>query len=876
LLAIKPIKIWQAYGRLKQVPESIKMSDKFKATVSEAVRVDTLRRYDILHTPPEGFFDRIVTMAAAVFETPTALVTLVDEDMQWFKARVGLDVCETGRDVSFCDHAIRQGDVFVVPDATLDERFQNNPLVTGPPFIRFYAGAPIVAPNGAALGSLCVIDSKPRDMPSVGQLSVLLDMASLVMQQIEARSLERVKRGALELTRMTPDGVVVIGPEREIVFWNKSATTILGYDRKEIVGKAISLVLPDVREENLKTWIEQSKQGPVESTGLRPDGSSCAIESSATLWLDDGREYVGLVIRNISERKAAEADLKAALATVKLQKQVAEDSRRFLNGIVENLPSVILAKDEASRYVLANSAAEKFLGMPRAEILGRAPRDLYPEWRAEFIASEDARLIKLGEGRIIEEEYHHVTAAGERLLKTKKLVIPGVDGHSSRILTLGEDVTEERAAMARISYMALHDPLTSLANRTAFNERLASLLLSGEPCEGIAVLYLDLDEFKSINDTLGHSAGDAVLRESATRMRALMPKNALLARLGGDEFAVVYPSEDPQRAARTLAQQIGGAFAAPILVEGKAVQVVTSIGIVVSEGKLTPSGEELLRCADVALYEAKRSKRGGFYFFDPDLDQITRDRTALANDLRHAISAKQLELHYQPVFHASTAQLVGYEALLRWNHPTRGSISPVEFIPIAEETGLIHSIGEWVLRTACIEAATWPSPLQVAVNLSPIQFKRVSLVAAVTGALDVSGLLPSRLELEITETVLLDETLSNMSTLKQLKSLGAKIALDDFGIGYSSLSYLRTFPFDKLKIDRSFVAEITTSKEALAIVKAVTTLGHSLEMLATAEGVETGEQLELLRSESCDLVQGYLCGRPAPAHLLFHKQQKAG
>ncbi len=836
----------------------------------EALRQETLRRYDILHTPPEGFFDKIVQMAASVFQTPISLVTLVDDDTQWFKARVGLDICGTDRRVSFCDHAIRQPDVMVVGDALEDPRFRDNPLVTGAPFIRFYAGAPIVAPNGSALGSLCIIDTKPRPRPSEQELDLLQQMASLVMQQLETRVLESVKRGAIELARTTPDAVVVIGTQREVMFWNRSAERILGRARETIVGRSFEQIFPAIQGDKLQAALEGSRDAPFEGFVILPDGSSRAIEFTAAPWNDHGRPYVGFMIRDITDRKKARASLEAALEIAEASKREVEDSRRFLDAVIENLPSVVLAKDEASRYILANSAAETFLGVPRSAILGKTPEELFPAWRAQYILAEDARILGLQEGRILEEEYRHATPTGERVLKTKKLAIRSRDGQANRILALGEDITEERATAARIAYMAHHDPLTSLANRTAFNERLASALRMAPESGDFAVLYLDLDDFKSVNDTMGPRIGDAVLAACARRLRAAIPEEAFLARFGGDEFAILLMGDDPDAKARDLAETLHRALAEPFDIDGSSVMLGTSIGIAIAL-RHASTAEELLRCADIALYEAKRTGRGTLCFFDPDLDQVTRDRHALGKDLREALAREQFELHYQPVYAAVPRQLIGYEALLRWRHPDRGMISPAEFIPIAEETGLIHLLGEWVLLTACREAATWPQDLQVAVNLSPAQFKREGLVTLVRTCLEETGLTPARLELEITESVLLDETLANFSVLKQFQSLGVKIALDDFGVGYSSLSYLRSFPFDKLKIDRSFVTEMPSSKQAAAIVRAITTLGHSLGMITTAEGVETQEQLDALRQERCDLIQGYLYGRPLPAEQLVHK-----
>jgi diguanylate cyclase (GGDEF)-like protein len=427
-----------------------------------------------------------------------------------------------------------------------------------------------------------------------------------------------------------------------------------------------------------------------------------------------------------------------------------------------------------------------------------------------------------------------------------------------------EDVTERRRADARIVFMARHDHLTRLPNRMLFHERLEQALDMAGRGQGCAVICLDLDRFKFVNDTLGHPVGDGLLLAAANRLQACVREGDTVARLGGDEFAIIQLAAERPDHAEILAKRIIEAFASPFEVDGHAIVVGTSIGVAVAPGDGT-SADKLLKNADIALYRAKSEGRGTVRFFEPEMDARMQLRRALELDLRGAIDRNEFEIYYQPLINLVAGKVTSFEALLRWHHPVRGLVSPAEFIPIAEETGMIVSIGEWALRTACFEAENWPAEIRVAVNLSPVQFTRSNVVAVAQAALDASGLRPDRLELEVTESVLMQNTAGTLSALHQLRAMGIAVALDDFGTGYSSLSYLRSFPFDKIKIDRSFVHDLVRDPEAMSIIRAVTALGHSLHMKTTAEGVETIEQLDRLREEGCTEVQGYLFSRPRPA-----------
>ncbi len=456
--------------------------------------------------------------------------------------------------------------------------------------------------------------------------------------------------------------------------------------------------------------------------------------------------------------------------------------------------------------------------------------------------TSSTRIDELADGRLIRVTRQPMTGGG------------WVATHS--------DVTEQRRSEAKITYMAQHDALTDLPNRALLRERLEqAIAITRRGGPSLVVLILDLDRFKEVNDTLGHPAGDVLLQAVAARLRTCVRDTALIARLGGDEFAVIEHMANPLVEATALAERIMRAFCAPFDLGDHQVVTGTSIGIAVAPRDGTNS-DELLKSADLALYCAKNSGRGTFRFFEVELNQLMLARRNLEREMRSALTNGEFELRYQPFVDLVSGKISGCEALLRWRHPERGLVLPAEFIPLAEETGLIVPLGEWVLRTACAEAAAWPPNVKIAINLSPAQFRSRELVRSVVVALATYGIAPERLELEITETVIMHDSEAVFAALDQLHRLGVRIALDDFGTGYSSLSFLQKFPFDKIKIDRSFVNELSgKNEESRLIARAVVRFAVSLNKTTTAEGVETKEQLDLLRAESCTEMQGYyFCG----------------
>jgi diguanylate cyclase (GGDEF)-like protein len=454
---------------------------------------------------------------------------------------------------------------------------------------------------------------------------------------------------------------------------------------------------------------------------------------------------------------------------------------------------------------------------------------------------------------------HYDELRGERAIAARYQ--PLVDGGW---VTTFEDVTERKKNEAQIAHMARHDALTGLPNRRVFRDRLNHELALAKQHDGnFAVLACDLDGFKTINDTLGHPVGDQLLCIVADRLRSVIHANDTVARLGGDEFAIILERlEDPQTASLT-AQRVIQALGRQTDLNGETLSIGVSIGIALGPQD-GADADTVFKNADIALYRAKAAGRNTYSFYEPGMDTVVAERNLLERDLRQAIQHGGLVLHYQPVLNLLSGELSGFEALVRWHHPTRGLISPAEFIPLAEETGLIVALGEWALREACREAASWPSDLRVAVNVSAVQFQRPGLELAVVKALAASGLAPRQLELEITESVLVQDAIVAMDCLHRLRTLGVRIALDDFGTGYSSLSYLRSFAFDKLKIDRSFIKEIA-DPDVATIVRAIVSRGRQLGTAITAEGVETPNQFDCVRQEGCTEVQGFLYSKPLTA-----------
>jgi diguanylate cyclase (GGDEF)-like protein/PAS domain S-box-containing protein len=549
----------------------------------------------------------------------------------------------------------------------------------------------------------------------------------------------------------------------------------------------------------------------------------------------------------------------------------AEDERdrnkALLDLVVEHVPATIVVKEPREfRYVLVNRAGERYFGMAADRMIGRTAHEVLPRNYADLVSKLDRELIAAG-APIYDEHAFEMPSQGVRVGTSTRLPIFNETGELKYLLTVIDDITERKRAEQKIAHMAHHDLLTGLPNRVQFAHELERALKRAERGERVALFYLDLDHFKHVNDTLGHPLGDELLRQAAHRLRAVVRETDVVARLGGDEFAVLQTSLAQASDAAALAARIDMAMRAPFQLDGHEILIGTSIGISVAPDDATRH-DQLVKYADLALYGAKESGRGAFYFYGPELDARITARQNLERDLRSAIVNDQLELHYQPVVHLQSHAVVSCEALLRWRHPERGMVSPAEFIPVAEASGLITSIGEWVLQRACADAANWPPHLTVAVNLSIVQLRKSNLLDIILCVLLESGLPPERLKLEITESVLIENEQSILPMIRQLKNLGVTLALDDFGTGYSSLSYLAKFPFDTIKIDRSFIRDIAHDENSAAIVQAVATMAQKLGMTTVAEGIETNDQRQKVRELGCTEMQGYLFSPPRPVEEL--------
>ena len=649
--------------------------------------------------------------------------------------------------------------------------------------------------------------------------------------------------------RSTSDGLVALAatagadgaPDFQIVSLNGTAASFFGRPEDAICWKLLSeLVLTSTHDRlcaELARAMARQESHVFEYAIRRDDMPAVHLRISVAPVGD----LLGVALTDVTEMKGR------------------EDSVRLL---FENNPMPLLVyQRETLRVRSVNDAMTR--------LCGRLAEDLLEEtWLDLFDAEDRAALAAAAQDPDRSQENQRswrLTAGSKGPLEVEiyanHLAFEGDDC----VLASIHDVTAQRKAQAQVAYLAHHDDLTGLCNRALFRTKLAdSLAIGRDRGDLLAVLCIDLDYFKQVNDTLGHGAGDRVLRMAGERIAAVIGPQDVAARLGGDEFAVVATGLSTPAEAGALAERLIARIAAPYLIEGHQAVIGASIGLSLAPGDGSDP-DILLHNADIALYRSKTAGRGTLHYFEAGMDEALQARRSLEADLRQALVRGEFELYYQPIVAADSLSILGFEALLRWFHPERGAISPADFIPVAEEIGLIDSLGQWVLHQACAEAARWPAECRVAVNLSAAQFRRGDLASSVSAALAEAGLDASRLELEITESVFLDDSTNNLAMLHRLRSLGVAIALDDFGTGYSSLAYLNRFPFDKIKIDRSFIRDMAENRHGLAIIRAVVSLGNSLGIRTLAEGVETPDQLARLRQEGCSELQGFHLGRPLPA-----------
>jgi len=646
------------------------------------------------------------------------------------------------------------------------------------------------------------------------------------------------------------------------IFANRAFERFSRFSRDKIVGKrAEEIFQPDTAAgiEAADDAALHSVDGQYRSEIVVERGSKKRVIASNRVIVrdhNDRPEFLIALFDDVTDRKSLSKEL--------------ENTKKFLELVVDNIPvSLIVERVSDGRYLLANRSAEAILNRRREDATGLTAADIFnPKEAKLIIARDEAAIRKRG---LLTEEHPISTKDGLRLFLTRRMTVLDEVGEPQYLIKTHEDVTDRRQTESRMAHMAYHDGLTDLPNRAAFLQALAQMI---EACAGtdeeFAVLSVDLDGLKEVNDVFGHAVGDKLLVEVARRIQSAA-RGGVVSRLSGDEFGLIIDGKQPS-AGLALAEQLSVALASEFTIDGKSVRTGCTTGISVFPHNGSDAAS-LLANAGAALFRAKAKSRGSISVYEPEMDQQIRDRRVLHQDLSLAIKNGELSLYYQPQaisrHTVASSEVTGFEALARWLHPVRGFVPPSDFIPLAEESGLIVEMGEWILRQACREAASWPIALQVAVNLSPAQFMHGDVVGLVHSILLETGLAPGRLELEITEGVLIEDFDRGLALLRRLKALGVRVSMDDFGSGYSSLSYLQAFPFDKIKIDRAFVMNLGRNPQSASIVRAVIGLGHGLGMSIVAEGVETQEQLGFLADEGCDAVQGYFIGKPAPIGQYF-------
>ena len=712
----------------------------------EDARIEDLYTHEILDTLPDPAFDALTRLAKLACRTPIAFIGFIDRDRQWFKSAIGFEFTETQRSQAFCHHTIEQRDAFIVEDAKTHPLFRNNPLVTGDPNIVFYAGVPILSPQGNALGTVAVVDHQPRALSAeeIDALKSIADEVALHLSYHKSR----------------------IQTQREAAQHSES-------ERK---FRVLLENLPGMayRCLNDEYWtIEFASKGALKLTGYTPEE------------MINGFHFAELIVPEDREM------------------------------VIQTVDDAVLRNEPFTIVYRIRDRAEKLRWI----------------W-------EQGCAIRDAQGQVL-----------------------ALEGFLS-------DISEHKQNEQLIEFIAYHDALTGLPNRGLLNDRLTMLISSfTRKPEQFALLFIDLDHFKYINDTLGHVVGDRLLQAVADRLKNCLRVTDTLCRLGGDEFIALLPDTPPQDA-ECVANKIINAFEDAFTIDDKTIVTQTSIGIS-SFPKDGKDGNELIRCADIAMYKAKESGRKNYQFFTSELSEKLSNISNTYSDLRKAIGNQELFLHYQPQIDLGTDLICGIEALLRWKHPTKGLISPANFIPIAEENGQIIPIGKWVIDAACKQLAAWRDGIglqvPISVNVSTKQINDIGLVHYIQEKLETYSLKPEDLELEITEGVMLSDSPIVTSFFEAMESLGVRIAIDDFGTGYSSLSYLKKLPVGKLKIDQSFVRDIGLDDNDDAVVKSIIGLAHQFKMKVIAEGVETTAQLAFLRAHGCDEGQGYLISKPIAA-----------
>jgi diguanylate cyclase (GGDEF)-like protein/PAS domain S-box-containing protein len=876
----------------------------------EQLRMQSLLQYHILDTPAESGFDDLTALASQICHTPIALITLLDEKRQWFKSRLGLGLSETPIDIAFCAYTVAQKKIFIVEDATKNPLFMDNPLVTGDPHICFYAGAPLTTPEGQTIGTLSVIDRIPRQLSdqqieALHALSrhvvMLLEMRKnlktlartveardkaehsllLSKQTLEQKVKDRSQKLLIEVQekireRDVSDALINSLPGIFYVFdqtgkflrWNDNFMRVTGYSREEML-RAHPLDFFGSAED--KQLINDKITEVFTVGNVTIEANLFTKDRRSIPYLFGGTQVqIGQTIClsgmgvDISARKQFETTLHEA-----------EERYRQL---VELSPDAVFVL-KGEHCVFANKAAHELMGASTTECLYRLPflHFVHPDYHE--IVSNRMLLLDAGEPQVprIEEKYTRLDGTVIDVEVSAALLI---DKGSPARLVIARDITQAKQYQHQLEHQANYDSLTHLANRNLLHDRIEQAIAGANRFrKDVAIAFIDLDNFKIINDTLGHKAGDELLVAIGNRLKSCVRESDTVARHGGDEFVLVLNNPSNEAALGLWMAKLINQISRPISIAGHQLVATCSIGLGIYPRDGTDA-QTLLKHADAAMYQAKAAGRNQVKFFAPSMNDRVKERFTMEAKLRRALERDEFILHYQPQVDLQTGEIIGAEALLRWNSPGDGLISPHQFIQIAEETNQIIAIGEWALEQACkdnkrLQRAGMPT-MAVSVNLSPRQFCPYALVKSVQSALRKSQLRPEFLKLEVTETALMNQPEEAKEILCELKTMGVGLAIDDFGIGYSSLSYLQQFPVDQLKIDQSFIRDVADDPNDAAIAQAIITLGHSLNLNVIAEGVHNAQQLAFLRERSCDAMQGYYFSEALPFEqfeaLLFSRQ----
>ncbi|MFN4361297.1 MAG: EAL domain-containing protein [Hylemonella sp.] len=835
---------------------------------AERQRLQTLQDYAVLDTAPEAGFDEITHLAAQWLRVPIVLVSLVDTERQWFKSWVGLEAPETPRSVSFCSVAIeRPQQMLIVPDARLDPRFRDNPLVTGEPGIRFYAGAPLVMPDGQALGTLCVIDRQPRDFGPQERETLSL-LARQVVAQLELRYQRLEMQLAVDryqkLFDNTMDGVLQTRPGGEVLAANAAACAMLGLSEEQIrqTGRGGILDLEDPRLPGLLDTRLRLGHARGELRMRRGDGTLFEVELTSALYRDHAGQWLSsIVFRDISERLRWQQQLQAQVD--------------LLDNLAEHVPGSLyqfrMEADGRLSFPFASAGIRTIYEVEPEQVredAGPVLERIHPDDLEMMLDSIRASARTLEPWRL---EYRVILPVqGERWRLCNAQPERLADG-STLWHGFNTDITERKETEAQTFRLAYFDALTGLPNRSLLRDRIdQALALARRSRQYGAVMFVDLDNFKQINDARGHSVGDLLLTEVAQRLHGLLRAEDTVARLGGDEFVLLINElgqdvEASARAAMAVAEKVRATLDRPHLIDNFSYSSTGSIGISLFP-KAGQKIDDLLREADTAMYRAKGAGRNRIAFFELTMQHEVEDRLALEQELKEGLATDQLCLYVQSQVDIH-GQPVSGELLLRWQHPLRGLIAPARFVPLAEETGLILPLGEWVIEQACrtlVRMRAQGLTQSLSVNVSAQQFRSEDFVPRVQTLLRQTGAPAQQLVFEVTESLFIDDWEHALQRIIELVKLGIRFSIDDFGTGYSSLRYLQRLPLFELKIDRSFVQDTPHDINDTAIVQSILSMAHHMGLEVVAEGVETQAQVDFLRAQHCDRLQGYFYDQPQP------------